>query len=539
MKSVLVTGASGFIGSRLCQALVEAGHEVRAMTRRPDDYSGAGTPVAGDVSDPDSLADRTSGRRRRLLPGALPGRRRLRGEGCRGGPGLQRGSGRERAGADHLPRRPRPRRRRDLSPHLRSRREVEGLLGADGVPVTVLRAAIVSATAASPGRSPGSWSPPAGDGGAQVGGHPDAADRAVGRGALSGRGAGAAAARGQIYEVGGPDVLSYAEMMKRVARRQYGRPLPILIVPLLTPRLSSHWLALVTDVDLATARNLVDSMNNEVVVSDHSIRSVVPGEPMGYDEAVELAFAERERERASSIEHAATGTGEPADLQPGPDQGGRALGRQGGRRRPAGVHRQGGAGPPAERRPVPAPPGRGRHHLGARVRAARPVVLHPAGRSAVLPADLRAGRGVDHRQPGVRTAPSRSHHAEGRVAAADPDPDPGRRRTGRGLRRRRIRHPLHPAAGRAWPRTSSVTPAGQSGSGHGDLGRQRHCRGAVLPRRLVRRHRGQAPRADLHGAVRADHRRQRQSRPGLRRRRSRSRHRPAAARVRRRARRRS
>ena len=54
-KRVLVTGASGFIGSHLAVALVEAGHEVRAMTRRPEDYDGAGTAVAGDVSDADSL----------------------------------------------------------------------------------------------------------------------------------------------------------------------------------------------------------------------------------------------------------------------------------------------------------------------------------------------------------------------------------------------------------------------------------------------------------------------------------------------------
>ena len=48
---VLVTGASGFVGSRLAPALEEAGHEVRAMTRHPDSYRGAGTPVAGDVDD--------------------------------------------------------------------------------------------------------------------------------------------------------------------------------------------------------------------------------------------------------------------------------------------------------------------------------------------------------------------------------------------------------------------------------------------------------------------------------------------------------
>lgn len=54
-KTVLVTGASGFIGSHLATALVAAGHDVRAMTRHPDDYDGAGKAVPGDVEDVDSL----------------------------------------------------------------------------------------------------------------------------------------------------------------------------------------------------------------------------------------------------------------------------------------------------------------------------------------------------------------------------------------------------------------------------------------------------------------------------------------------------
>jgi uncharacterized protein YbjT (DUF2867 family) len=52
---VLVTGASGFVGSHLCRALDQAGYRVRAMTRQPDRYAGAGDPVAGDVSRPASL----------------------------------------------------------------------------------------------------------------------------------------------------------------------------------------------------------------------------------------------------------------------------------------------------------------------------------------------------------------------------------------------------------------------------------------------------------------------------------------------------
>jgi hypothetical protein len=61
--------------------------------------------------------------------------------------------------------------------------------------------------------------------------------------------------------------------------------------------LSSWWLALVTDVDLRTARNLVDSMVNEVVVRDDSIKKVVPGEPMSYDDAVRAALRARAAQR--------------------------------------------------------------------------------------------------------------------------------------------------------------------------------------------------------------------------------------------------
>ena len=106
--------------------------------------------------------------------------------------------------------------------------------------------------------------------------HPDALDR--------------------VFEVGGPDVLRYSDMLQRVARIE-GRPLPIVPVPLLTPGLSSRWLSLVTDVDAEAGRNLVDSMSIEVVVEDDSIRDVVPFEPMGYDDAVRVALAEHRSRR--------------------------------------------------------------------------------------------------------------------------------------------------------------------------------------------------------------------------------------------------
>ncbi len=292
-RTVLVTGASGFVGSHLARALAEKGHRVLAMTRHPQEYAGAGEPVEGDVTDPASLA--------RCLTGAdaayylvhslsrddFEERDRQAARNfaeAAGHAGLERivylgGLGRDEE---------------DLSAHLRSRREVERLLAQGEVPVTVLRAAIVighggiswEITRQLVQNLPAMIVPRWATTRTQPIALADMIRYLVG--VLE-----PAEARGQIYEVGGPDVLTYAEMMQRVARLHHHRPLPMLRVPLLTPRLSSLWLWLVTDVDTDTARNLVDSMSNEVVVTDHSIRTVVPGEPMGYDEAVREAFRQR------------------------------------------------------------------------------------------------------------------------------------------------------------------------------------------------------------------------------------------------------
>jgi hypothetical protein len=84
-------------------------------------------------------------------------------------------------------------------------------------------------------------------------------------------------------------------MLRRASKIQNGRDVPIVVVPVLTPQLSSRWLSLVTDVDAKTGRNLIESMNNEVVVGDDSIRDIVPFETMGYDDMVREALADRLR----------------------------------------------------------------------------------------------------------------------------------------------------------------------------------------------------------------------------------------------------
>ena len=102
--------------------------------------------------------------------------------------------------------------------------------------------------------------------------------------------AGVPEAHDRVFEIGGPEPMTYLDMLREAAAISPHRRVPIIKVPLLTPRLSSYWLALVTDVDVTTGRNLIDSMGTEVTVSDHSIREIVPGEPIPYAEAVRRAL---------------------------------------------------------------------------------------------------------------------------------------------------------------------------------------------------------------------------------------------------------
>jgi uncharacterized protein YbjT (DUF2867 family) len=293
MSTVLVTGATGFIGRRLVPALVEDGHDVRAMTRRPEAYDGEGTPVGADVSDPESLRPALEGVDVAVyLVHSLddPDFERKDAQAARNFSAAAAAAGVRQIvymgglGDDAD----------ELSAHLRSRREVEHLLGEDGVPVTVLRAAIVV------GHGGISWeitrqlvkNLPAMVVPKWVGTRtqPIALDDVIRYivGVTDNE-----EAFGRVFEIGGTEQLTYLDMMKVAAESMNNRTIPIITVPVLTPRLSSYWLALVTDVDATTGRNLIDSMSHEVVVTDTSIRDVVPGEPLSYRESVRRALAER------------------------------------------------------------------------------------------------------------------------------------------------------------------------------------------------------------------------------------------------------
>jgi len=291
---VLVTGATGFVGSRLAAALVDAGHEVRAMTRKPERYDGAGTPVRGDVSDPASLVAALDGQEAAYylvhsLDSADFTDRDRKGAEAFADAAKAAGAGQVvylgGLGDEDD----------ELSEHLRSRREVEGILQSR-VPTTVLRAGIVI-----------------GDGGisweilrqlvhrlpimitprwVQTRTQPVAIEDALAFlvGVL-----GRDEALGEVYDIGGPEPLTYGEMLKVVGRMSGGVLRLIVPVPLLSPRLSSHWLRLITDVDLTTARALIDSMTNEVVVGDRRIEELTGHKAIPFREAAEHALQDRTR----------------------------------------------------------------------------------------------------------------------------------------------------------------------------------------------------------------------------------------------------
>ena len=104
---------------------------------------------------------------------------------------------------------------------------------------------------------------------------------------------------GEFYDIGGPEVLTYLDMMV-IASRVMERRRVIVAVPLLSPRLSSHWLRLITDVDLTTARALVDSLTNEVVVRDHRLHELLGHTPISFAEAAAKALAARVERRAAA-----------------------------------------------------------------------------------------------------------------------------------------------------------------------------------------------------------------------------------------------
>ena len=178
----------------------------------------------------------------------------------------------------------------DASAHLRSRRETGERLAADGVPVTTLRAAMVVGKGSAafetilglvkrlPVMITPSWvSTPT---------QPIALDDVARY--LAGV-AGNAAAIGEAFDAGGPEVMTYRQMIERIAVLLGKRP-RIIEVPVLTPALSALWLELVTPVNASVARPLVEGLRNPTIAREERLRQLLPFELASFDAAARQAL---------------------------------------------------------------------------------------------------------------------------------------------------------------------------------------------------------------------------------------------------------
>ncbi|WP_136686566.1 NAD(P)H-binding protein [Halorhabdus amylolytica] len=294
---VLVTGATGFVGSYLVPALRDAGHDVVAMTRDAGTYDPpAGVEVVeGDLLEADSLSFSDGIDAAYYLVhsletgGSFADRDHRAAENfvdAADAAGIDRVvylGGLGEAGDD-------------LSEHLRSRQEVEAVLASGEADLTTLRAAIIvgegsasfrmvrQLVARLPVMIAPRWL------------HTECQPIAIGDvitylvGVLD-----HPETAGETYEIGGPEILTYRDMLERTAailgKRRY-----IVPVPVLTPRLSSYWVEFVTDVPRAISRPLILGLKNPVVVTDDSIGDVIDIEKTPFDDAVARAFADKSGE---------------------------------------------------------------------------------------------------------------------------------------------------------------------------------------------------------------------------------------------------
>lgn len=294
---VLITGAAGFIGRRLSKSLLDRGCNVRCMVRK----SVAGVPDAAEVVQADMLAPSSLARALEGIDSVYYLVHSLAG----GRAGFER---RDREAAGNFVRAADKAGVRrviylgglgetgdTLSEHLKSRREVAGILTSGHFATTFLRAAVIIGAGGASfemvralvNRLPVMITPRWVSTRCQ----PIAVDDVIAY--LSGCLADERTA-GRTFDIGGPEVLTYREMMERFARIE-GRTIRILPVPVLTPKLSSYWVGLITPVSPSVSMPLIEGLSNEVVCRENAIRELIPLSLTPYDEAVRRALAESKR----------------------------------------------------------------------------------------------------------------------------------------------------------------------------------------------------------------------------------------------------
>lgn len=287
----LVTGATGYLGGRLVPRLLAEGHEVRCLVRSPEKLRDVPWADQVEIVEGDVLGDLDDAMRgievvhylvHSLHSKDFANADRKAAENT--------AKAAERAGVRRIvylgglhPS------NTELSPHLASRKEVGEVFLRSRTQAVVLQAAVIIGSGSAsfemvrylterlPVMVTPRWV------------HNRIQPIAV-RDVLRYLVEATTLRQNRTFDVGGPDVLTYLEMMLRYAEVAGLPKRRVLPVPVLTPGLSSHWVNLVTPVPRSIARPLIESLVHEVVCRENDIRELLPGENVGYDKAVEFAL---------------------------------------------------------------------------------------------------------------------------------------------------------------------------------------------------------------------------------------------------------
>jgi uncharacterized protein YbjT (DUF2867 family)/uncharacterized protein YndB with AHSA1/START domain len=297
-RHVLVTGATGYVGGRLVPELLKNGHKVRCLVRTPEKLEGLDwrnnvEVVKGDLSDESALSTALEGidcayYLVHSMAASAPGQFQKRDmKIARSFRQAAQQAGVKRIiylgglGDESDP---------NLSPHLQSRHDVGEVLRDGTVAVTELRAAVIIGSGSAsfemlrnlvemlPVMITPKWLRTR----CQPIAIRDVLFYLVNALQLEDE--------TRTIEIGGPDVLEYREMMQTYARLAHLKKRIIITLPLLTPRLSSHWIGLVTPLPTSLAKPLVLGLENEVVVTDHSAEQLMPHKCLSFEHSIALAI---------------------------------------------------------------------------------------------------------------------------------------------------------------------------------------------------------------------------------------------------------
>ena len=303
-ETVLVTGATGYIGGRLVPRLLEAGYRVRCLARSPrklEDRPWAGLAEVevfqGDVGAADSLAA--------ALDGCSAAYYLVHSMLASGSDYAEHDRRLARSFADTASKIKTMRRiiylgglgetGADLSEHLSSRREVERQLASGSVPVTTLRAAMIIGSGSAsfeilrylverlPVMVTPRW--------VQTESQPIAVRNVL---EYLVRVLEVEETRGRILDIGGPDIVSYRDLMRTMTEALHLPKRLILPIPVLTPRLSSLWIHLVTPLSHEIARPLAEGLRNRVVCRSDEALQLMPQELLGVRAAIDAALGKYE-----------------------------------------------------------------------------------------------------------------------------------------------------------------------------------------------------------------------------------------------------